>query len=233
MKKHQILILRRRLAVSLSAIGLSLTMSAAHPSLLAADAILTPTVDFYTNNSGNVVSLTNRLISNTTQQLFLQFDVSSIDLSTATAATLQLYLVQDANNTQATRNIVAQTYTSAVTPEEGSAFTYTLGTGNATASVDATAASQYWSWDISSLLIPDNIVTNGETSTISFVMTMTGVPAVFRFTDSDPANDSAPANTGLPPRLIITSVPEPAATAILAACIALAVFRVARLRRSI
>ncbi|RRJ97691.1 DNRLRE domain-containing protein [Opitutaceae bacterium TAV4] len=231
MKKNQILILRRRLAVSLSAIGLFVAMSAAHPSLLAADATLTPTVDFYTNSSGNVASLTNRLLSNINQKVFLEFDVSSIDLNAVTSATLQLYLVYDPQNTQTSRDIVAQTYTSAVTPVEGSAFTYTLGTGSVTASVDATAVSQYWNWDVTGLLVPENVSLN---KTISFVMTMSGqTAAVFRFTDSDPANDSTPAKNGYTPQLIVTTaVPEPAATAIIAACIALAVFWVARHRRN-
>jgi hypothetical protein len=230
MKNTKILILRHRLAVSLSAIGLFLAASATHPSLLAADATLTPTVDFYTNASGNVASLANRLLSNINQKLFLEFDVSSIDLSAVTSATLQLYLVYDSYNTAGSRDIDAQTYTSTVTPTEGSAFTYTPGTGIATATVDATAASQYWNWDVTDLLVQGNIA---QDNTISYVMTMTGdKAAVFRFTDSDPANDSSLANSGYTPQLIITTaIPEPATTAIIVAGIALAVFWMARHRR--
>ncbi|MDR1282674.1 MAG: hypothetical protein LBK99_17905 [Opitutaceae bacterium] len=221
---------RRRTAFPLLAAGLFAFASVSR--LCAADATLTPTVDFYTTSAGNVASLTNRLLSNINQQLFLEFNVASIDLDAVTSATLRLYLVQDSANTQGSRDIIAQTCTFTAVPVEGSAFTYTPGTGEgATTSVDSTAASQYWNWDVTALLVPENVTQN---NTISFVMTMTGQAAVFRFTDSDPANDNSPANTGSPLQLLVTTtaVPEPAATAIIAACIALGVFWVARRRRN-
>ena len=169
---------------------------------------LQPQADFYTTHT-NAISLDNRLLVSPVQTSYVSFDVSDLNHAPLNSAKLRLYLANDSHNAQ-TEEVISVTVLKATdaaemsefgsAPAVGSAYTPALGMETASIKIDGKSDSQYWEWDVSAHLKGLNGVAN---DVVGFAISGSDSGATFRFTDSNPANDSGKAGQGFTPELVV------------------------------